>query len=312
MPLKYYICPNGAAVKVEQCIAHEGCVMGFRCMARPVLQELAKQRIWDGRPSTTQLLKGTYEAFLEITKDYAVVPTEEVYPLLGTKIHNRLMVDDDEHISSEMDVGDDEIGGTLDLVVDEFGQRILYDYKTSGSYKVAKALGLRFKLVEGKKICSKKTWYTDEDNKRISREAGQPALEKEWYMDKAQADHFEWSMQLNNYRIKYEKKTGKKINLILIQAIVRDGNTMVAKNRGLDKASYLIEIPLLDDVEVLAYFDVKRGALLAALAAGDWDRKCNDVETWNGRKCEAYCRVAAFCKFMKNGVKPTDEVAGDD
>jgi hypothetical protein len=69
----------------------------------------------------------------------------------------------------------------------------------------------------------------------------------------------------------------------------------MATTRGVTQNAYLIEVPRMADDEVLAYFRVKRDALLTALEKKQTPPPCNDIERWQGRKCQSYCNVAEWC-----------------
>jgi hypothetical protein len=97
----------------------------------------------------------------------------------------------------------------------------------------------------------------------------------------------------------FEKKMNVKISKLKIQVIVRDGGIAMALERGITKRAYVIELPILADDYVEGYFIEKKAHLEAALKKFDWDEKCSDRETWNGRKCKDFCDVRHVCKFNK-------------
>jgi len=133
-----FICPDGKRVSHRQCL--EGCRQ--RCLTLPTLASLAQVREWNGIPSTTQCLNGTRMEYLKITSDYYVKPKERAFALLGTRHHFRL-----EAITRKLNVLSEEklqgeVSGVIDLLEPDHAPDcyILADYKTSGSYKVARAL----------------------------------------------------------------------------------------------------------------------------------------------------------------------------
>jgi len=85
------------------------------------------------------------------------------------------------------------------------------------------------------------------------------------------------------------------VDRMVLQAIVRDGGTYLAKKRGLTRNIYLIDVPRLDDNVVTAYFTGKRDALKAALETSVIPSLCSEDERWQDRKCAEFCRVAEFC-----------------
>jgi hypothetical protein len=141
MPLTHFICPSGDKVAIADCL--KSCP--DRCMSLPTLQAIGgDKRIWNGKASTTQLLNGTRYSYLEITKDYAVSPDEYAFALIGTR-HHKILDEVAKKLGmiSEKKLEGTEVSGILDLLVpDNNGGFELWDIKTSGSYKIANALGL--------------------------------------------------------------------------------------------------------------------------------------------------------------------------
>ena len=130
----HYVCPDKERTLIKNCI--EGCRMARRCAPLSYLKVCAVQdREWKGTPSVTQLIKGTREAYLMITEDYAVDPQSEIYALMGTGLH---MVLERFAENPEETVEFMGISGTSD----ELEGKTLLDYKNTGSYKVALALGM--------------------------------------------------------------------------------------------------------------------------------------------------------------------------
>jgi rubrerythrin len=86
-------------------------------MSLPTLKAIADgERVWSGQASTTQLLKGTRQAYLEITQDYAVSPDEYAFALIGTRHHKIL-----DAVAKKLDMIsekklDGEVSGILDLL----------------------------------------------------------------------------------------------------------------------------------------------------------------------------------------------------
>ncbi len=305
--LKWFVCPDGGLIETEECVKQNGCRLHNRCMSRPALQQMSRNRMWDGKPSVTQLLIGTYEAMLRVTSDYLESPDSMVFSLLGTTVHNKLDQASGDGIMTEDDIGriesDDGVTGLPDLITDEFNETVLMDYKVAGSFKVAKALGLEFDLVESASdVYKQKTYIKDKEGNTIVREKGQPKMLKIWKQNISKQDCFEWSMQTNKYRVMVQQKKGIKIDKIVIQAFVRDGGTQASKERGVVNRSYLIPIPILPDEEIEAYFSKKRDDLISAVEQKDWHEKCSDTETWNGRKCQEYCSVRHYCKWINQSI----------
>jgi len=147
---------------------------------------------------------------------------------------------------------------------DAYEDGVLIDYKVLGSYKVGKVLG----LVE--------------------------VAKKKWEVDPEAVDNFEYEMQVNMYRIMLEE-SGKEVKQMKLCIIVRDGNTYMAKNRGIDKNIYYIDIPKYADCNVLSYFNNKRTALIFSIENDKMPGICDSRENWEGRKCADYCQVKQWC-----------------
>jgi len=287
MPLKYFICPDNTKIETVNCLKEGGCRMGSRCATRTYLQLARKDRPWTGKPSTTQLISGTMQAFLRITNDYAISPDDRAFMLHGTKGHKSLEIDDEySFLEEKFNDAETEITGIADVLEMENGKSILVDHKTSGSFKVAKALGF---------------YVEDEPTGEVyksGKRKGEQKTRKIMKRDDSKIDRWEWELQLNKYRLEYEKR-GFKPDELKIQCVVRDGNTYMARSRGVFRNIYYFNIRILPDKEVITYFERKKAALEKALKQGYWKDTCTKEENWDGLKCESYCEVSEFCKYGK-------------
>ncbi|MDD5394904.1 MAG: hypothetical protein PHE17_17950 [Thiothrix sp.] len=288
MPLKTFECPDGLRIDVTDCLKEGGCRMPCRCATRSYLQLVSRDRPWTGKPSTTQLIQGTMCSFLKIKHGYCRSPYKSAFMVNGTKVHSVLENSEDELSVLEMkfDSNGDNITGISDVIETENGKTILTDYKTWGSFKVAKALG--FKIVKEQ---------TGEIFKSGKRKGG-PKTRDVLVRDESAVDLWEVELQLNQYRMKAEWK-GVKIDELKIQALVRDGNTYIARSRGVFRNIYLFNVKILPDAEVTTYFERKKMALLDAIEDGYCPNVCSGKENWDGLKCSKYCEVAEFCSFGK-------------
>jgi hypothetical protein len=301
MPIKWFICPDHAQIDIAVCLSEGGCRMGERCATRSYLKLVSKERVWTGKPSTTQLIRGTREVYLTLTVDYAISPDSRAFMAMGTNTHSNLESSTDEYslLEERFDSEDTKETGISDVIESEGGKNILCDYKNSGSFKVAKALG--FKVVE-------------RDNGEVyktGKRKGQPKLSKELVRNIEYEDRREWNIQLNKYRIEYERKFGKKIDNLKIQCIVRDGNTYIARSRGVFRNIYYFNLPIIPDQTILDYFDTKRIDLLSALKNGIIPKECSAEENWNGLKCASYCSVSEHCsygRYLKQNKLSEDEM----
>ncbi len=294
MPIRWFSCADGGKVEIADCLKEGGCRMNSRCATPAYLRMAASDRPWTGKPSTTQLISGTMQAWLKITKDYSVYPDGRAFMIHGTRAHKRLEEHSVDYSITEgrLDGDDVLVTGIFDDLITEDGKSILVDYKTSGSYMLAKALGWKSVAVPSGGV------YKSGPRK------GQPRTHKVLQQNDEWVDMIEWELQLNNYRIEIEKR-GHSIDELRIQVIVRDGNTWIARSRGVYRNVYYFPIKMLDNAVVRGYFKAKREALFVALEAGECQNVCTDKENWGGRKCERYCEVAEFCVLGQRIKKNT-------
>lgn len=299
-----FICPDNREVSIKDCL--EKCRFKTRCVSVPTLKLCAEEREWKGKPSCTQLLNGTREAYLKITKNYAESIDKQMFKILGTVAHNAL---DDGSKESEARLelwGITGITDRIDNQMNSDGTHTLIDYKTCGSFKVKKALGIiKKKLGILKDTFGKPVLYKRGINK------GKPKQQEEWLRDEDSVDMREWELQLNFYRIAWEKKTGKKIKDMYIEAIIRDGGCKAAAITGVDRNVYLIPVKKLEDKEVYLFFTRKRDLLLGYLESSSLPQLCSDTECWEGRKCLDYCTVWKHCKnnpYLQEKIKETNEM----
>lgn len=294
--LKYFICPDHQRVEVKQCL--KSCRMQHRCLTLKTLKEIADERTWTGKPSVTQLFNGPRMNKWVIEKDWEENPRRSGFKILGQRVSNKL-----DNMENRMEHRG--VTGLPDHLEHEDG--VLTDYKTSGSYKVRKALGL---------VAEKRDHPTEVY--RSSGAWGKKGTPKQVtiWVPKDEPDYFEWMMQLNKYRQMLEKE-GFKINKLQIQVIIRDGNTIAAEQNGIPRDGdniQLIPIPIVPDDEMDAYFDKRRDELIEAMSdlptdsdldpASDGStlrrsripRMCDDSETWGGTRCRYYCPVKEYCR----------------
>jgi len=203
-------------------------------------------------------------SYLQITKPYSIDPLESAFMVLGTRHHKTLEIVANkikgliaEKKLSKTDASQNT--GILDLLEpDELkdGYYKLIDYKTWGSYSLAKILG--------------------RSNSNGDYEVNQLAL------------------QLNNYRIKVES-LGFPISRLLVQCTARDGGTFTARNNKIPEKVLLIPVEIIDNDLVLDYFYNKTTELLTALETKTLPPLCPYEERWSGKRCKNYCNVAEFC-----------------
>lgn len=239
---------------------------------------IAEQRPWTGKPSCTQLLKGTREAYLEITQDYFFDPQDAIFRIIGTKAHSELDKYTGENELGEIRLEIEGITGAFDYYESE----TLYDSKTYGSYKAMQCLGFQSIDVETGEV------YKSGAKKGLAK------TRKE--IIQGDPDLTEQALQMNLYRMMLEA-AGFPVKKLFLDINVRDGNTYLAIQRGVTKNAYLIPVPMMPDTDVLAYFLPKRDALLWHLATNTMPEVCTEDERWNDGKCLKYCNVAEFCDY---------------
>jgi len=284
-----FICKDKSNIKFEDCL--NKCKLGERCVSTPTLRALSIQRKWTGLPSTTQLLAGTRYSLLKIIKDYYENIQNLSFILLGNKTHKSLE-DNDTEGTAEIAFKDKTQSGIADYYCSE--EKTLWDYKTSGAFKVHKALGMRSSKIDdptGKKYSKSGNGYKKGDIKKITVWDKVPEI----------ADKWEWVLQTNRYALWLED-SNRPVDKIKIEVILRDGGLTAARNYGIENKIEIINIPILNKEYVLYYFERKRKMLLLAIALS-WSPKCNKLECWDGRKCDGYCPVSKECMEMPDDHK---------
>ena len=287
MSATHVLCPNGKTNTIKQCL--EQCPYSKehpsgRCMSLPTLTSVLQERPWSGTPSTTQLLRGTREAFLAITQPYTIDPQQAVFAMYGTSVHAKLETVEVPDALKEERLYDEYSSGAFDYY--DKATNSLWDFKTYGSFKASKILGInksRIPIGKFKNGNTKfKTFFTEDGHK----------------------DRFELSVQLNDYRTKLER-IGYKVANMFCEILCRDGNTMVAKNRGIFKNTYIVRLNKISDRWIEKWKRVKSQALQKALETGLLPPPCKPRERWTyfderkGRlvnnKCAKYCNVWKYC-----------------
>lgn len=255
MPLVGFICPDKTKVKIDACV---NCV--HRCHSLAYLESAGHDREWKGVPSTTQLIGGTRAQYLKITQPYYIDPEGRAFAILGSWSHAKLdYLAKDAKFISELKL-DGDITGTLDKLepdpIDK-GCWYLIDHKTWGSFSLVKKDG----------------------------------------------DNLETELQLNNYRclVEHNDKIAEivgskiKISKMLVEVIIRDGNTKSAFMNKVNTCTKMVEVNRLDDKYVSEFFATKRTALLTALNTNTLPPACDSRENWGWRKCKNYCEVFEYC-----------------
>lgn len=288
MPYTSFLCPDGGKIKIEDCfkecrlVGKINPVTGMpyvpcgRCLSLPTLREVSNQRDWTGKPSTTQLLRGTREAYLMLTKDYAIDPKSMMFALHGTHVHANL-----ENGMSSDELGEQRLDDGVSTGAFDYYDPVtktLYDYKTYSSFVVAKYLGIQ----------SKKVLVGHYKN-------GKPRYKTVYTSGNVKHD-FDLAVQMNDYRMKIEKILKLPVDKMVCEMIVRDGNTYMANSRGIYDNAYLVEVGKISDNWMHKYMQKKANDLLRALDTNVVPPPCKPHERWSGdNKCKKFCPVSKWC-----------------
>lgn len=296
MPAKFFVCPDQERIEIKACLLK--CRMTSRCATKPFLRLVGFDREYRGvTPSAAG--NGPRLIYLKETIDYAIDPQTRVWAAFGTGTHGKLSINEyAKNVLVEEQLSDEKTRGIADVLEDDEenpGYYLLYDYKSWGSFKVSRALGIISEQkeetvigIDGKPVILKSG-----PNK------GQPKTIKKSVItqDPTKVDLFAEELQLNRYRIFFEK-AGFPVSKMLLQVIPRDGGTYIAKNRGIDRELYLIPIKRLHNKDVLSFYESLATEVLEAFKT-DYARLCNMRESWDRKRCvERYCEVVESCKSM--------------
>ena len=300
MPLKGFKFPNGEVVSLED-VSRGNVDVEKMGVSLPTLLHMSSDRKPDRKPSTTELLQGTCQAYLQRTEDYYIHPEDNAFSLAGTLHHLKLEESSHQNhylssrLYSEIPLESIGITGVIDLYDDD--TKTLVDYKFSGSYKIAKCLGMKHRY----------TQHPTEVYKRSGRwgKAGTPKRVKEFYVDENHVDMEDWGWQVNFYRYLLENN-GHPVDKMYIQATVRDAGLQIARERGIDKKIYMMEVPYIDNEHLLDKFEVKRDALIWAMEHNELPEECTEEEKWGGVKCKSYCSVREICPYNKGDENEMD------
>ena len=300
MPAKYYECPDGKLALKASCIAGR-CRQGTRCLSLTYLNAVAEERLWEGKPSTTQLANNdTRLNVLRITKGFAINPRRQGFRVGGTQRHDWLdTVADRQKLNVFSEETFDRRSHTgrmdsleIDLNADGY---ILIDYKNWASYKVALAMGL---------VSHEETDPTGAVYVRNGRgyKVGDPKKIKVFEIHPERADCHDLELQMSDYAIGWEE-AGYSVTKLLCQPTIRDANTLNAAGNGFPKGSddtFLFEVKRLPTDYVNGLLGERSKDLLRGL--GEYERTgvlppmcCEDMRWNNSIRCKSYCEVVQFC-----------------
>tara|TARA_E500000331_G_C17206360_1_gene691576 strand:+ start:594 stop:1475 length:882 start_codon:yes stop_codon:yes gene_type:complete len=289
MPAIGFIYPEGDTISFEDALDNNKLDINRMGVYPTALKEMAKQRDPDRKPSVTELLNGTCQAYLQRTKEYYIDPQSLAFSLAGT-LHHKKLEDNASEEEAEIQLEGLDITGIVDLY--DKDTKSLIDYKNTGSYKASQILGMEFFLEDDP---------SGEVYKRTGRwgRKGTPKKVKRYWANPEKADFGDWSWQINMYRYMLES-TGHQVESMYVQMTVRDGGILAARDRGIEKNIYLVEVPYIHNDHLLDYFRDKRDRLLESLEKSITPEKCSKKETWDGMKCKKYCEVRYQCPHINN------------
>ena len=292
MPAKWMLCPDGERVEISKCLQRNGCRKDKRCATLAYLRMISEEREYRGvTPSMAG--NGPRLIYLKEITDYAISPNARAFAALGVAVHGKLSIHAyTDNLLAEESMKDDDSAGTPDcLEENEFGSGyVLTDYKTFGSFKVARAVGKY-----------KETVTIMDDNGEPARyksgqKKGEVKTRQESRQDSSKAEIMSEALQQNRYRIFFEQN-GFSVDRMQLQAIVRDGGTKMASMNGIDSNIVLVDVPYIKDAEVLDFYRILEYEVDCAFYTGRV-RMCDDWESWGGRRCERFCEVYDACKEM--------------
>jgi len=279
-----------------------------RCAPLPYLRKITFDRQFTGI-SPSMAGNGTRLTGLKVITPYVVVPDDRAFAVLGTTFHGRMAEEGVVYnVLSEEAMSDEAAKGTPDLLEkDEHAKSgyILTDYKSSGSFKVCKWLGIYVKKTDvpilgtdGNPVLLK----SGKNKGKVKTKQHREIIE-----DPVRIDKLDLELQVNRYRIFFEKN-GFPINKMRAFCVPRDGGTHIAKSRGLLSNTRFVPVSRFEDSFVLDYY-AKLSAEIVEFFDTGYARLCNDWENWEGRRCAFYCEVKNECKEMC--IKHNEKWPGD-
>ena len=227
-------------------------------------------------------------SYLRATTEYTINPKDRAYSLLGTDHHAQLAQFQGQWVAEKKQ--GNTITGTPDILEPDeeiAGHYILTDYKTYGSFRVAKCLGLV-------KETGKSTTEVYKKSGKWGK-VGEPKTITWFRKDPNAVDLHDEMLQLNHYRLLLEEE-GFHISRMQLQITVRDGGIQMAQSRGVDENIYLVDVPFMMDSVVTTFFETAKKKLEAYIAGTIPLMPCNAEESWNLRRCQDYCEVASNCE----------------
>jgi len=259
----------------------------------PYLRAVAFDREYRGI-SPSMAGNGARLIWLKATTDYAIDPDKRAFAILGVGTHAKLSNPMYTHnVLSEEPLREETRQEIADLLEeDEYssGRYILTDFKSFGSFKVRRALGIQSRKIPVLDNYENPVLLKSGPNK------GRPKTINENFQDQDFADVRNETLQLNRYRMGFESK-GFPVSKMCLFVIIRDGGLQATINQGITTNTIKIPIPRLPDENVITFYDELERQVNNAFKVG-YVHKCGDYESWNGRRCDGYCEVSEKCKEL--------------
>jgi len=295
MPATKFICPSDSEhkeVPIKQCL--NACPNKVRCYSLPILNAVANNERLFKRVSGSMSGDSPRIIMLKATQDYSIDPEKAIASLIGSCLHYLYAINAGEEDIAERtikgNIGSIEMESTADLLSpDGQGKWVLTDYKNVGSFHLAKYLGYKVKrevVYKNGKPYKYKSGYRKGQIKSVNKT----------YQDNRYVDVINETIQLNCYRILHEQE-GREISRMEIQAIARDGNTSVSRQRGITRMGYLVPVIRLADRKVINFYEKLQAEADEAIRIG-YAIKCSERNMWGGNRCDNYCPVRKQCDAM--------------
>ena len=122
MPAKWFRCPDGQQIEIEQCLKERGCRMTERCATRPFLRLVGYDRKWTG-VSPSSAGNGPRMLYIKAMAEYAIDPNDRVWAALGTSTHDKLAMHKySSNVLTETPLSDNEMKGIADVLEEDEGK----------------------------------------------------------------------------------------------------------------------------------------------------------------------------------------------
>jgi hypothetical protein len=279
LAVTHLICPDGQTIEKAKCIAE--CRMGERCIDLPGILAVSRSRQWYGKPSVTQLIQPTRQAYLLITTDQTINPDKSLSSMIGTNSHALMERNMPNGYICETRFEDDICSGQIDAY--NSIEKTLIDYKFYGAYQLAKKLG------------HMPTYGPTGEYYVKGPSKGKEKWGDTWKPCEPDIDDVQ--KQGSYYKVLLEAH-GLQVDRFKLQMFLRGGLDKVARSYGIIRFSNPIYVPLLPKVEIRAFMVEQHNYLMYALNNKCMPPICED-RWYNDMKCKEYCGVNVNCPYYQ-------------